>query len=116
MQDFFRIAAHVTGDAGAFIAVGDGTLVDHDVRYWAGPRSLPLWLPLRDTGFAQRSGRAFLEAGGRTRSMRDTLADVLADELPVADRLSSLFVVILGHARVGASADGAVRGVGRGPH
>ena len=55
-------------------------LLDRDVRYWAGPRSLPLWLPRSDAAFAQRSGRAFVATGGRTRPLEQTVAAVLADE------------------------------------
>lgn len=50
------------------------------IRYWAGPRSLPLWLPESDAAFARRSGRAFLASGGRLRPLKETLTAVLADE------------------------------------
>ncbi|MFP3466505.1 NAD-dependent epimerase/dehydratase family protein [Leifsonia sp. SIMBA_070] len=80
MDEFFSAATAVAGYDGELREVADGALLAADVRYWAGPRSLPLWLPLSDTGFAQRSNRAFLEAGGRLRPLRDTLTDVIADE------------------------------------
>lgn len=80
MQDFFRAVVDVTSYEGEFIALEDEALLAEDVQYWAGPRSLPLWLPISDAAFAQRSGRAFIEAGGQVRPMRDTLTDVLADE------------------------------------
>ncbi|WP_298744598.1 NAD-dependent epimerase/dehydratase family protein [uncultured Microbacterium sp.] len=80
IDDFFRAVVGVTGYEGEFIAVEDDALLAEEVRYWAGPRSLPLWLPLPDSAFAQRSGLAFLKAGGQVRPMRDTLIDVFADE------------------------------------
>ncbi|MDR6972062.1 NAD-dependent epimerase/dehydratase family protein [Leifsonia shinshuensis] len=80
MQEFFEAAVDVSGYDGDSVTVDDDALLAADVHYWAGPRSLPLWLPLSDSGFAQRSGRAYLDAGGTLRPLRDTLADVLADE------------------------------------
>lgn len=62
------------------VEVEDDVLLDRDVRYWAGPRSLPLWLPRSDAAFAQRSGRAFVATSGRTRPLEQTVAAVLADE------------------------------------
>ncbi|UYN84645.1 MAG: reductase [Microcella sp.] len=56
-------------------------LVEHDVQYWAGPRSLPLWLPAEMTGFAQRDTARFRSWGGATRPLAETAARVLADEL-----------------------------------
>ncbi|AMM21451.1 reductase [Frondihabitans sp. PAMC 28766] len=75
-----RIRA-ATGFDGETIARDDAWLVDHGVEYWSGPRSLPLWLPAEDTGFARRSNAAYLAAGGRLRPLRDTIARTLADEL-----------------------------------
>ena len=80
MADFFRIVAEITEFDGESVEVEDDVLLARGVRYWAGPRSLPLWLPLSDAAFAQRSGRAFRNAGGRVRPWKDTVTDVLADE------------------------------------
>lgn len=55
-------------------------LLAHDVRYWAGPRSLPLWLPTPDVAMAQRSTRVFRQMGGRVRPLASTIAEVLEDE------------------------------------
>lgn len=71
-----RTAGHDT----ELVEVEDDVLLDRDVRYWAGPRSLPLWLPRSDAAFAQRSGRAFVATGGQTRPLEQTVAAVLADE------------------------------------
>ncbi|GAA4668121.1 SDR family oxidoreductase [Frondihabitans cladoniiphilus] len=80
LADFFRRAASVAGYSGELVALDDDVLLSHDVRYWAGPRSLPLWLPVRDAAFAQRSARAFHESGGTTRPLEQTLESVLRDE------------------------------------
>ena len=81
MDDFFRAARSVAGFDGELIAVDDDELLDLDVHYWAGPRSLPLWLPLEAASFAQRDGSAFAAAGGRSRPLADTLTRVLTDEI-----------------------------------
>ncbi|MEF2254651.1 NAD-dependent epimerase/dehydratase family protein [Microbacterium schleiferi] len=80
MTDFFTAARAVTGFRGELIDVTDAVLEAHGIQYWAGPRSLPLWLPSRATGFAQRDRSAYLRAGGTARSMTDTLTRVLQDE------------------------------------
>ncbi|WP_412872318.1 NAD-dependent epimerase/dehydratase family protein [Curtobacterium flaccumfaciens] len=80
MQDFFRCVAEVTGFDDELVAVEDAVLRAHDVAYWAGPRSLPLWIPVSESGFAQRSAMAFTDAGGVTRPLRDTVVRVLEDE------------------------------------
>jgi 2'-hydroxyisoflavone reductase len=51
----------------------------HDVRRWAGPRSLPLWLPLPDyAGFATRDTAAARDAGLTVRPLAETARDMLA--------------------------------------
>lgn len=71
----------VTATRSELVPVDDTTLLAHGVRYWAGPRSLPLWLPAADAGFALRDGSAYLAAGGTLRPLRDTITRVLADEV-----------------------------------
>ena len=73
-------AAQVAGHTGELISADDDWLTAHNVNYWAGPHSLPLWLPRRDSAFAQRSRSRFLAAGGTERNLKQTLEDVLADE------------------------------------
>jgi 2'-hydroxyisoflavone reductase len=80
MQDFFSAAVEATGYGGALVPIDDQILLAHGVNYWAGPRSLPLWLPETDTAFMQRSGSAFIAAGGTLTALEDTLDRVLADE------------------------------------
>ncbi|WP_104081535.1 hypothetical protein [Cryobacterium sp. Y11] len=73
-------AAKVAGHTGNLISVDDDWLIEHNVNYWAGPRSLPLWLPRSDSAFAQRSRSRFVAAGGTERNLKEVLEDVLADE------------------------------------
>lgn len=73
-------AAQVAGHTGEFISADDDWLTTRNVNYWAGPHSLPLWLPRTDSAFAQRSRSRFLAAGGTERNLMHTLEDVLADE------------------------------------
>ena len=73
-------AARVAGHTGELISAEDDWLTAHSVNYWAGPRSLPLWLPRSDSAFARRSRSRFVAAGGNERPLQDTLEDVLAEE------------------------------------
>ncbi|WP_209559333.1 NAD-dependent epimerase/dehydratase family protein [Frigoribacterium sp. PvP032] len=73
-----RVAA---GTDPELVPVDDAWLLERDVRWWAGPRSLPLWLPLEASGFARRSTAAFRAAGGTTRPLAETTARVRDDEL-----------------------------------
>jgi nucleoside-diphosphate-sugar epimerase len=53
-------------------------LEEHDVRRWAGPRSLPLWLPLPDyAGFATRDTTPARDAGLKLRAVSETARDTL---------------------------------------
>jgi 2'-hydroxyisoflavone reductase len=48
------------------------------VRRWAGPRSLPLWLPLPDyAGFATRDTTPARDAGLNVRALSETARDTL---------------------------------------
>ena len=78
--EFLQQAAQVAGFSGRLATAGDEWLGEQGVSYWAGPRSLPLWLPAADIPFAQRSSARFFAAGGRTRDLLDTLEEALRDE------------------------------------
>lgn len=80
LDDLLALAADVAGSTAPLVRADDGTLVAHGVAPWAGPRSLPLWLPDGHEGFARRSGERYRAAGGRLRPLRGTPVDVLADE------------------------------------
>ncbi|MET3770121.1 nucleoside-diphosphate-sugar epimerase [Marisediminicola sp. UYEF4] len=80
LVEVLSAAAEVAGRTARTVTAADDWLITNDVRYWSGPRSLPLWLPAADVGFAQRNTDAFLAAGGSTRCLRETLARSLDDE------------------------------------
>jgi 2'-hydroxyisoflavone reductase len=73
-------AARVAGHHGRMVRVDPAFLVDHGVGYWAGPDSLPLWVPGEDRGFGNRSTSAAKRAGMLLRPLDNTLARVLAYE------------------------------------
>jgi nucleoside-diphosphate-sugar epimerase len=50
------------------------------VQYWAGPDSLPLWLPPGYEGHARRSNRAARQRGLSLRPWQETLLATLEDE------------------------------------
>ena len=70
-----------TGFRGEIVAATDEELLANDVGYWAGPRSLPLWLPAAYAGFARRRADAFGSTGGTTRPLAMTVTRTLDDEL-----------------------------------
>lgn len=74
------VARAVAGHTGALRAASPEWLVGQGVAHWAGPRSLPLWLPADMPGFATRRGDAYRAAGGGIRPLEETVARVLADE------------------------------------
>jgi nucleoside-diphosphate-sugar epimerase len=81
--------ASALGSSCTFTWVDRAFLERHKVRRWAGPRSLPLWLPLPDfAGFATRDTTPARDAGLRVRSVsetaRDTLGWLRASNGPVA--------------------------------
>ena len=80
LRDVLVQAAEAAGFRGEMVSAPDTWLLGKDVRYWAGPRSLPLWLPAVDAGFAQRNNAAFRAAGGHVADLDHTLDAVLADE------------------------------------
>lgn len=68
------------GHRGEAVMADDDWLMSNGVEHWAGPRSLPLWLPAGMTGFMTRSNAGYRAAGGALRTLDETIADVVADE------------------------------------
>jgi len=68
------IAEGVGADpAGPYAWVDHGFLVEQEVNPWAGPKSVPLWLPLPDyAGFLSRDTTDSIEAGLSSRPLADT--------------------------------------------
>jgi nucleoside-diphosphate-sugar epimerase len=73
-------AREVAGHSGRLVVASDAWLEEHDVAYWMGPRSLPLWLPADLPGFWTRSNAAYRLLGGRLRPLAETLRRTLDDE------------------------------------
>jgi hypothetical protein len=75
--DAFRTATAHTGE---IVEADDEWLEAHGVSYWAGERSLPLWLPMDMGGFMTRSNAAYRAAGGALTPLATTIARVVDDE------------------------------------
>jgi 2'-hydroxyisoflavone reductase len=80
LEDALSRMAPIARFSGDCVDATDEWLLEHNVNYWAGPRSLPLWLPLEDAAMTTRSNAAYLAAGGALRDVDETLRDILADE------------------------------------
>lgn len=79
MREFLaRIAAGV-GVEPELTWVDQEFLIEQRVNPWAGPRSLPLWLPLPEYGgFLTRDVTRSIAVGLRTRDLAETARDTLA--------------------------------------
>jgi nucleoside-diphosphate-sugar epimerase len=76
--DHLDAARRVASHTGPLVTVPDQWLTEHEVNPWAGPRSLPLWLPDREqAGIGGRNTDAARAAGLVCRPLEQTLADVL---------------------------------------
>lgn len=80
MSEVLARAAAVAGFTGSMVSASDHWLISHDVNFWAGKRSLPLWLPATATGFARRNNARYHGSGGLIRDIGDTLVATLDDE------------------------------------
>lgn len=84
LQDVLQLAAQVAGYRGDVVTASDDWLLQRGVGYWAGPRSLPLWVPMVDAAVAQRDNAALqssLTALGLALSpLTATLERTLTDE------------------------------------
>lgn len=82
LADHLAVARRVAGHTGEVVPVDEPWLDAHGVGPWAGPRSMPLWVPVAThAGFGARSGGAGRAAGLVPRPVDETLRDVLAWEL-----------------------------------
>lgn len=80
LTDVLRLARDVAGHGGPLASAPPDWLAAHGVAHWAGPRSLPLWLPDDMPGFATRSNARYRLLGGSLRPLRATLERTLAGE------------------------------------
>lgn len=69
-----------TAHSGDVVTAEDQWLEEHGVGFWAGERSLPLWLPRDKRGFMTRSNAAYRAAGGTLTPLGKTIARVVDDE------------------------------------
>jgi nucleoside-diphosphate-sugar epimerase len=82
LGDLLSQAASTAGFTGTVAAASDETLLANQVAPWAGPRSLPLWIPGPEAaGFGTHSDLRAVEAGLNRRPLTQTLQDVLVDEV-----------------------------------
>jgi 2'-hydroxyisoflavone reductase len=72
-----EVTEAVGGNAQVVWAPAD-FLLERDVAYWSGPRSLPLWLPEEARGMTAHDVTASFEAGLSTRPFGETAVDTLA--------------------------------------
>ncbi|MFJ4025771.1 epimerase [Paenarthrobacter sp. NPDC089989] len=77
---YFTESQRAAGNPAELETVPEQWLVDHGVAYWAGPDSLPLWLPPGHEGFQTRSNAAAIAQGMVLRPWQETLRDTLSDE------------------------------------
>ena len=84
LGEALEVAAQVAGYDGEVVTAADDWLLERNVGYWAGPRSLPLWLPMADAAFAQRDTSALqaslAQLGVGLSSLAATMERTLADE------------------------------------
>jgi len=80
LREVLEVMRTAAAHSGAVVEAEEDRLVAEGVAYWAGERSLPLWLPADMTGFMSRSHAAFAATGGTLRPLADTVADVVSDE------------------------------------
>ena len=78
MRELLASVAQGVGSETDLVWTDAGFLGAHDVGHWAGPRSLPLWLPPEMTGMLARDVEATYAAGLETRPLEETARDTLA--------------------------------------
>ncbi|ONI72988.1 hypothetical protein ALI144C_44300 [Actinosynnema sp. ALI-1.44] len=74
-----RIKAAVGGDA-EIVPVGEQQLIDLEVGWWSGPRSLPLWIPNGHIIGANWDVRPAIDAGLKFRSVEEAALSALEHE------------------------------------
>jgi hypothetical protein len=78
--EYIEASTRVAGYLGEVLKAPEDWLLEHGIGYWAGPDSLPLWLPPGHEGFSNRSNHAAAAAGLAIRAWQETLAATLEDE------------------------------------
>lgn len=79
--DYLAAVREVVGHRGAIVPADPVWLAARDVEPWAGPRSLPIWLPEDFAGMLGRRCERVAAAGFTQRPLAETIADTLAWEV-----------------------------------
>jgi nucleoside-diphosphate-sugar epimerase len=74
-SEHLSIAQRAVGWSGTLVAADEAWLVDRQVGYWAGPRSLPLWLPTELVALAAHDSSRAVGLGLRRRPLEESLRD-----------------------------------------
>lgn len=80
LGELIQVSAHAAGFTGRMVEADPGWLRSHNVEEWAGPRSLPLWLPFSHRGLGMMDDRRALDLGLVRRPLASTLRDTLVEE------------------------------------
>lgn len=80
LREVLEVARSVAGHTGEVVEAPGGWLEEHGVGYWAGERSLTLWLPAGMPGFTSRANRAYIRAGGTITPLHDIVTATVGDE------------------------------------
>jgi len=80
LPDLLRGIAAAVGTDVELVPMAPDALVAAGVDYWAGPKSLPLWLPPTHVGMAAHDATPSLAAGLRVRPLAETVAGALETE------------------------------------
>ena len=84
LAEHLRVARAVAGHAGPLVEAAPAWLESREVQPWAGPRSIPLWLPLPEyAGFGARDVSGARELGLVPRPLEETYRDALAWQEPL---------------------------------
>lgn len=80
-SEHLSFAQRAVGWSGTLVAADEAWLVEREVGYWAGPRSLPLWLPAELAALAAHDSSRAVALGLRRRPLEQTLRDGAASAL-----------------------------------
>jgi nucleoside-diphosphate-sugar epimerase len=75
LAEHLLIAQRAVGWSGTLVAADEAWLAEREVGYWAGPRSLPLWLPVDLAALASHDSSRAVALGLRRRPLEQTLRD-----------------------------------------
>lgn len=80
LGELVALSAEAAGFTGDQLVASESWLREHGVEEWAGPRSLPLWLPSSHHGMGMMDDARALAYGLERRPLADTIRDTLEDE------------------------------------